>query len=110
MLIIEKQRAFFILVATNFIILSNPEVWVSLLTLTLLEIVLGIDNIVVISILVGKLPEHQQKKARQIGLALGLITRVLLLMSLGLIMERTDPLFNIGEWLNLTEPECLGKL
>lgn len=90
--------------------LSSPEAWISLLTLTVLEIVLGIDNIVFISILAGKLPQHQQKKARQLGLALAMITRVLLLMSLSWIMRLTTPLFNIGEWMCLTNPEWLEKL
>ncbi len=91
-------------------LLSNPEVWISLLTLTVLEIVLGIDNIVFISILAGKLPENQQKKARQVGLALAMITRVLLLMSLSWIMKLTTPLFNMGEWFGVTDPEWLSKL
>jgi predicted tellurium resistance membrane protein TerC len=59
--------------------LSSPEAWISLLTLTILEIVLGIDNIVFISILAGKLPADQQKRARTTGLGLAMITRVLLL-------------------------------
>lgn len=91
-------------------LLSSPEAWISLLTLTVLEIVLGIDNIVFISILAGKLPQHQQKKARQLGLALAMITRVLLLMSLSWIMRLTTPLFNIGEWFGITNPEWLEKL
>ncbi|WP_293301013.1 TerC family protein [Pedobacter sp. UBA4863] len=91
-------------------LLSNPEVWISLLTLTVLEIVLGIDNIVFISILAGKLPDNQQKKARQVGLALAMITRVLLLMSLSWIMKLTTPLFNMGEWFGVTDPEWLSKL
>jgi predicted tellurium resistance membrane protein TerC len=90
--------------------LSNPEIWVSLLTLTVLEIVLGIDNIIFISILSGKLPEHQQKKARQIGLALAMITRILLLLSLSWVMTLTDPLFNIGSWFGLTNADWLEKL
>lgn len=90
--------------------LSSPEAWISLLTLTVLEIVLGIDNIVFISILAGKLPQHQQKKARQLGLALAMITRVLLLMSLSWIMRLTTPLFNIGEWLGISDPVWLEKL
>ena len=57
----------------------DPQMWIGLLTLTALEIVLGIDNIVFISILAGKLPPDQQAKARQTGLSLALITRVLLL-------------------------------
>lgn len=91
-------------------LLSNPEVWISLLTLTMLEIVLGIDNIVFISILAGKLPEHQQKKARQIGLALAMITRLLLLMSLSWIMKLTTPLFNVSDWIGVTDPEWVEKL
>lgn len=90
--------------------LSNPEIWVSLLTLTVLEIVLGIDNIIFISILSGKLPEHQQKKARQLGLALAMITRILLLLSLSWVMTLTDPLFNIGSWFGVTSPEWLEKM
>lgn len=90
--------------------LSNPEIWISLLTLTVLEIVLGIDNIIFISILSGKLPEHQQKKARQLGLALAMITRVLLLLSLNWVMSLTDPLFNVGGWIGITNPEWLEKM
>lgn len=89
--------------------LSSPEAWISLLTLTVLEIVLGIDNIVFISILAGKLPQDQQKKARQLGLALAMITRVLLLMSLSWMMKLTTPLFNIGEWIGITNAEWLEK-
>lgn len=90
-------------------LLANPEAWISLLTLTVLEIVLGIDNIVFISILSGKLPEHQQKKAQQTGLALALITRILLLLSLTWIMTLTAPLLNIGEWLGFVNEELLEK-
>ena len=89
--------------------LTTPEAWISLLTLTVLEIVLGIDNIVFISILSGKLPEAQQKKARQLGLALAMITRVLLLLSLSWVMGLTAPLFNIGNWIGLTNEEWLAK-
>jgi predicted tellurium resistance membrane protein TerC len=89
---------------------STPEAWISLLTLTLLEIVLGIDNIVFISILSGKLPANQQKKARQLGLGLAMITRVLLLLSLSWVMSLTSPLFNIGEWISLDNQEWLEKL
>jgi len=73
--------------------ITNPETWVSLLTLTVLEIVLGIDNIVFISILAAKLPQEQQKKARQLGLGLALITRVLLLCGLAWMVKLTAPLF-----------------
>jgi predicted tellurium resistance membrane protein TerC len=75
--------------------LTDPQIWISLLTLTGLEIVLGIDNIIFISILAGKLPEGQQKKARQLGLTLALITRVLLLLSLTWLMGLTTPLFTV---------------
>mgnify|MGYP000856649528 CR=1 FL=1 len=75
--------------------LISPQIWISLLTLTALEIVLGIDNIVFISILSGKLPLHQQAKARQLGLSLALITRILLLCSLAWMVRLTSPLFEI---------------
>ena len=75
--------------------LTNPEIWISLITLTVLEIVLGIDNIVFISILAGKLPPHQQDKARKTGLALALITRILLLCSLAWMVKLTRPLFTV---------------
>ncbi|MES2447047.1 MAG: TerC family protein [Bacteroidota bacterium] len=90
--------------------LATPEAWISLLTLTILEIVLGIDNIVFISILAGKLPENQQKKARQLGLALAMITRVLLLLSLSWVMGLTANMFNIGDWIGVTNEEWLAKL
>ncbi|MGB4399992.1 MAG: TerC family protein [Daejeonella sp.] len=90
--------------------LSNPEIWISLVTLTVLEIVLGIDNIIFISIMASKLPENQQKKARRIGLALAMVTRVLLLLSLSWIMQLTSPLFNMGEWIGLTSGEWFEKL
>lgn len=75
--------------------LLNPEAWIALVTLTGLEIVLGIDNIVFISILVGKLPESRQGKARTIGLGLAMISRILLLFSLTWIMRLTEPLFSL---------------
>ena len=71
------------------------EALISLATLTALEIVLGIDNIIFIAILVGRLPEHQRDKARIFGLALAMITRILLLFSLFWIMKLTSPLFTI---------------
>lgn len=82
--------------------LANPEIWISLLTLTVLEIVLGIDNIVFISILSGKLPAEQQRKARQLGLLLAMFLRVGLLFSIQWIMSLTQPLFNVAEWLQLS--------
>ena len=75
--------------------ISSPEGWVALVTLTVLEIVLGIDNIVFISILAGKLPAHKQAGARNLGLALAMITRILLLMSITWIMRLTAPLFAV---------------
>jgi predicted tellurium resistance membrane protein TerC len=84
--------------------LTNPEIWISLLTLTVLEIVLGIDNIVFISILAGKLPEAQQAKARQLGLSLALITRILLLCGLAWMVRLTAPLFQIPAFGFLDEP------
>jgi predicted tellurium resistance membrane protein TerC len=75
--------------------LTDPSVWISLLTLTVLEIVLGVDNIIFISILAGKLPPEQQAKARTVGLMLALITRVLLLCSLFWLSSLTKPLFSV---------------
>lgn len=76
--------------------LTEPQTWIALVTLTLLEIVLGIDNIVFIAILSGKLPREQQQRARTTGLSLALITRILLLLSLGWVMSLREPLFRIG--------------
>src|SRR6185437_4535231 len=73
----------------------DPQIWIGLLTLTALEIVLGIDNIVFISILSGRLPVPSQRKARLWGLALAMIMRVLLLLSLSWIMGLTQPLFTL---------------
>jgi predicted tellurium resistance membrane protein TerC len=75
--------------------ITDPQIWISLLTLTALEVVLGIDNIIFISILAGKLPPEQQARARRLGLSLALITRVLLLMSLTWLMGLTRPLFTL---------------
>ena len=76
--------------------LTDPHAWIGLLTLTVLELVLGIDNIVFISILSGKLPAHQQKKARFIGLSLAMLMRILLLLCITWVMGLTRPLFAIG--------------
>ena len=75
--------------------MTDPETWMALATLTALEIVLGIDNIIFIAILAGKLPEHQRERARVIGLALAMGTRLLLLFSLVWMMSLTAPLFTI---------------
>jgi predicted tellurium resistance membrane protein TerC len=77
---------------------SDPQIWIGLLTLTALEIVLGIDNIVFISILSSRLPSRSQEKARLWGLALAMITRVLLLVSLSWIIGLTKPLFSIANF------------
>ncbi|MSS70850.1 MAG: TerC family protein [Candidatus Latescibacteria bacterium] len=74
---------------------ANPEAWIALVTLTFLEVVLGIDNVIFISILAGKLPEHQQEKARRVGLGLAMFTRIALLFSLAWIIRLTAPLFEI---------------
>ena len=76
-------------------VFASPEMWISLLTLTVLEIVLGIDNVVFIAILAGKLPEGQREKARRLGLSLALITRILLLLSITWIMGLQKPLFSV---------------
>ncbi len=91
-------------------LLTDPAAWISLLTLTLLEIVLGIDNIIFISILSSKLPADQQKRARTLGLGLAMITRVLLLLSLSWVMSLTANLFSIGSWLNLGDSALSDKL
>ena len=76
-------------------LLANPEVWVAFLTLTLLEIVLGIDNIVFISILTGRLPEHQRARARLLGLSAAMFMRIALLLSLSWIMSLSEDLFEV---------------
>jgi predicted tellurium resistance membrane protein TerC len=75
--------------------MSDPQAWIGFFTLTVLEIVLGIDNVVFISILAGKLPPDQREKARKVGLALAMITRILLLLSLSWIIKLTAPLFTV---------------
>lgn len=78
--------------------LLEPELWAALFTLTALEIVLGIDNIIFLSIMANKLPEAQRAKARVIGLAGACLTRVLLLLSLAWLAKLTAPLFHLGDW------------
>jgi len=75
--------------------ITNPEIWIALVTLTALEVVLGIDNIIFISILAAKLPQNQQKRARQLGLMGAMVTRLLLLLSLTWIIRLTTPLFAV---------------
>lgn len=77
--------------------ITNPESWIALLTLTSLEVVLGIDNIIFISILAGKLPADQQNTARQVGLALAMFVRIALLFSLSWVIGLTEPLFTMME-------------
>ena len=79
-------------------IFLQPESWMALLTLTLLEIVLGVDNIIFISIVTNKLPEHQQNTARLTGLALALIFRIFLLFGISYIIHLTSPLFTLGNF------------
>ena len=76
-------------------LLADPQAWIALGTLTALEIVLGVDNIIFITILVGRLPAAQRNRARVIGLGLAMGTRILLLLSLAWIMTLTDPLFTV---------------
>ena len=76
--------------------ITDPQVWLSLVTLTALEIVLGIDNIIFISILAGKLPPEQQARARQTGLMLALFTRILLLCSLAWMVKLTAPFLTVA--------------
>ncbi len=75
--------------------ITSPEIWIALLTLTALEIVLGIDNIIFISILAGKLPDKQQKTGRQLGLVMAMLTRILLLFSIAWLTRLTSPLFRV---------------
>jgi len=75
--------------------LLDPHAWLALATLTALEIVLGVDNIIFISVLCGRLPEHQRARARTIGLALAMLTRLALLFTLTWIMTLTAPLFEV---------------
>ena len=74
---------------------SDPSVWISLLTLTFLEIVLGVDNIIFISIISDKLDPSQQRRARNIGLVLAMFFRVALLLTITWIMRLQDPLFTL---------------
>jgi predicted tellurium resistance membrane protein TerC len=75
--------------------MAEPQAWVALATLSALEIVLGIDNIIFITILVSRLPEHQRQRGRVIGLALAMVTRIALLLTLAAIMRLVAPLFTL---------------
>ena len=78
--------------------LADPQIWIAFGTLTLLELVLGIDNVIFISILSGKLPPEQQARARFIGLGLALGIRILLLLSISWVIGLTEPLFSVWGW------------
>ncbi len=81
--------------------IASPESWIALLTLTLLEIILGVDNIVMINILADRLPEAQRSRARKVGLALAMVTRIGLLFSLAWLIGLTEPLLELmGEELS----------
>ena len=77
--------------------LTSPEIWIAFFTLTALEIVLGIDNIIMIAILVGRMPKAMQAKTRFFGLALAMVTRIMLLLSITWIMRLTNDLFSVLE-------------
>ena len=78
--------------------ITDPQMWLAFFTLVALELVLGIDNVIFISILAGKLPVEQQSKARRLGLGLALGSRLLLLLSLAWLIGLTEPLFSVGEF------------
>lgn len=78
-----------------FSLATDPTVWAALITLTAMEVVLGIDNLIFISIVSNKLPEHQRSKARRIGIAGALILRLILLSTVAFIVRLTDPLFEL---------------
>ena len=77
--------------------MNDPNAWIALLTLTSLEIILGIDNIIFISILVGRLPEHLRRRGRNFGLILAMASRILLLFSITWVMKLNTPII---EYLN----------
>jgi predicted tellurium resistance membrane protein TerC len=91
-------------------LLTDIESWISLATLTILEIVLGIDNIIFISIQADKLPAEQQAKARKMGLLAAMLTRILLLFSLTWIMTLTEPFMNLATMVGITNPVWVDKL
>jgi predicted tellurium resistance membrane protein TerC len=79
--------------APHFAWLSNPTAWVALLTLVVMEVVLGIDNLIFISILTNKLPSHRQKTARRLGISAALVLRLVLLAAISFIVQLTEPVF-----------------
>lgn len=89
--------------------IADPNIWAALISLTVLEIVLGIDNIIFISILADKLPPHQQQKARTTGLMLAVVTRLILLASIFWLARLTDPLFSVfGEAVSIRDLILIG--
>lgn len=90
--------------------LADPQIWISFLTLTVLEIVLGIDNIVFISIQSGKLPAEQQRRARQLGLLLALVMRIILLFSIKWVMGLTTPFINLADPFGITDENWVRYL
>src|ERR1700755_477023 len=78
-------------------LLRSPEAWAALLTLTALEIVLGIDNVIFLSVIVSRIPPAQAERARKIGLALALIFRIVLLSALVWLIGLTEPVFSVGK-------------
>jgi predicted tellurium resistance membrane protein TerC len=78
--------------------LADPSTWIAFLTLVVLELVLGVDNVIFISILAGRLPRHQQARGRRLGLALAVLSRILLLTSLSWIIGLTEPLFTVLQY------------
>jgi predicted tellurium resistance membrane protein TerC len=81
--------------ATYFVWVADPTAWVALVTLIVLEVVLGIDNLIFISILTNKLPEHQRARARRLGIGAALIMRLVLLATISFIVQLTTPLFTL---------------
>jgi len=75
--------------------IAQPETWIAFLTLVVLELVLGVDNVIFISILASKLPQNQQQRARTLGIMLAVVTRILLLLSISWIIGLTEPLFSV---------------
>lgn len=90
--------------------ITDPQIWISFLTLTVLEIVLGIDNIVFISIQSARLPEHQQKKARRLGLIIALVSRIALLFSIKWVMGLTDTWINLAHIFDIDNPSIMRYL
>jgi predicted tellurium resistance membrane protein TerC len=81
--------------------LSDPQIWLSFLTLLVMELVLGIDNIVFISLLSNELPLKQQKRSRILGITLALVLRILMLTMISWVMSLTQPFINLAEWFDI---------